>query len=109
MNDAVGNLAVWCSDGQNQMSDDPQSMTRYIYGTAWNRPATLQEITKDHSRPLVGNSRAVGIRLVKDSALNKISFLELIERLKRIQIILRDNQDMSLREKDQKIINLFNT
>jgi hypothetical protein len=109
VNNVVGNLAVWCSDGKNQLPNDPQSATRYIYGTAWNRPATLREITKEHARPLVGNSRGVGIRLVKDGSSTQISPSELIERLRKIQTILKDNGAFSLHEKDEKIINLFNT
>jgi len=108
VNDIVGNLAVWCSDGKNQLPNDPQSVTKYIYGTAWNRPATLQEINKEHFRPLMGNSRGVGIRLIKDVSLKKISLPELIDRLKKIRVILKDNDNFSLREKDEKIINLFN-
>ncbi|OGI74193.1 hypothetical protein A2740_02300 [Candidatus Nomurabacteria bacterium RIFCSPHIGHO2_01_FULL_43_16] len=108
VNNIVGNLAVWCSDGQKLLSNDPQSMTRYIYGTAWDRPATLKEITKYHFRPLVGNSRAVGIRLVKDLSMQKISFIELIARIKKISIILKEKKCFSLHKRDQAILDLFN-
>lgn len=108
INDTVGNLAVWCADGQKQLHDDPQSATRFIYGTAWNRPQTLHEITKDHSRPLIGNSRAVGIRIVKDPTLTQMSFSEVIEQLRKVQVILEEASDLSLHDVDQKIINLFN-
>jgi formylglycine-generating enzyme required for sulfatase activity len=107
INDLVGNLAVWCKDGNDQASLDTQSSTRYIYGTAWNRPATLHEITKGHSRPIVGNSRAVGIRLVRDLNTAPISQTELIDRLQSIPKILNDKSGMPLKDRDQAIIKLI--
>lgn len=107
IHDIIGNLAVWCSDGPKQLPNDPQSSTRYIYGTAWNRPATPREVTKDQSRPLTGNSRAVGIRLVKDSATRAIPFAELADKLQKISPLLQEKKNRPLRERDEAIITLL--
>ena len=107
INDVVGNLAVWCLDGEKHLSGDPQSITRYIYGTSWNRQASLKEITKNHFRPIIGSSRSVGIRLVKDSSTKKITFEELVEKVKNIPVILREKNSLSLCDKDLAIIGLF--
>jgi hypothetical protein len=105
--DVVGNLSVWCSDGPDQKEGDPQSVTKYIYGTAWNRPATTQEMTKGNSRPIVGNSRSVGIRLVQDASTQPMSFEKLVAQIQKIPNILKEHTDKSLRFKDQAIIDLL--
>lgn len=57
----VGNVGMWCADGPEQADDEP--LTRYMYGSAWNSTANVGH---QKARPLSGNSRAVGIRLVRD-------------------------------------------
>ena len=62
----VGNLQVWCLDGPGLRSTQDEPAERFLYGAAWNTPATHAEITRSRSRHLTGCSRGVGIRLVRD-------------------------------------------
>lgn len=63
----VGNLQVWCADGpQGEPSWAP--VTRYLHGAAWNTPGTREEVRRLRSRHLLGASRGVGVRLVRDRA-----------------------------------------
>jgi hypothetical protein len=43
-------------------------VTRWLYGTAWNTPATREAAGQDRSRHILGCSRGVGIRLVRGQA-----------------------------------------
>lgn len=61
----VGNLQVWCADGPATRFDQP--VERWLHGAAWNTTATLDEINRLRSRHLLGASRGVGIRLVRDT------------------------------------------
>ncbi|GIH07169.1 hypothetical protein Rhe02_52360 [Rhizocola hellebori] len=61
---AVGNVQVWCADGPVARFDEPAQ--RWIHGAAWNTPATSTEVNRMRSRHLLGSSRGVGIRLVRD-------------------------------------------
>ncbi|GAA4895784.1 SUMF1/EgtB/PvdO family nonheme iron enzyme [Streptomonospora salina] len=63
----AGNLQVWCCDGPADAGKQAP-VTRYLHGAAWNTPASRQEITRRRSRHLMGASRGVGVRLVRDSA-----------------------------------------
>jgi hypothetical protein len=60
----VGNVQVWCSDGPLARFDQP--VERWIHGAAWNTPATAEEVNRLRSRHLLGASRGIGIRLVRD-------------------------------------------
>lgn len=62
----VGNLQVWCADGPPVQDLGGAPLTRFLYGAAWNTPATWTEIRRLRSRHITGSSRGVGIRLVKD-------------------------------------------
>ncbi|MFE3601335.1 hypothetical protein [Streptomyces sp. NPDC059142] len=62
----VGNLQNWCGDGPD-VSDPGQPRQRYLVGAAWNTPGTPEAIRAPRSRYLLGSSRGVGIRLVRDS------------------------------------------
>jgi len=61
----VGNLQVWCGDGPPALFGQPAQ--RWIHGAAWNTPATADEVNRLRSRHLLGASRGVGIRLVRDA------------------------------------------
>jgi len=63
----VGNVQVWCIDGPTRPPVGDASMTRYLYGAAWNTPATWDDIRAVRARHLVGCSRGVGVRLVCDA------------------------------------------
>jgi formylglycine-generating enzyme required for sulfatase activity len=60
----VGNVQVWCGDGPMARFDQP--VERWIHGAAWNTPATAEEVNRLRSRHLLGASRGIGIRLVRD-------------------------------------------
>jgi hypothetical protein len=77
IHDIVGNLAVWCSDGFSELPS--AGSNRYMFGTAWNREASHQELTKLKARPLPGCSRSVGIRLIRDQD-RKLTAPQLVER-----------------------------
>ncbi|GAA2493905.1 hypothetical protein [Winogradskya humida] len=61
---SVGNLQVWCDDGPLARFGQPAE--RWIHGAAWNTPATAEEVNRLRSRHLLGASRGVGIRLLRD-------------------------------------------
>ncbi|WP_051366672.1 hypothetical protein [Hamadaea tsunoensis] len=60
----VGNVQVWCGDGPPTPHGQP--VQRWIHGAAWNTPATIDEVNRLRSRHLLGASRGVGVRLVRD-------------------------------------------
>jgi Sulfatase-modifying factor enzyme 1 len=60
----VGNVQVWCGDGPPD--DAVRPVQRYLFGAAWNTPDSRAEIARRRSRHLLGSSRGVGIRLVRD-------------------------------------------
>ncbi|MEV4197447.1 MULTISPECIES: hypothetical protein [Micromonospora] len=62
----VGNVQVWCGDGPAATFGQP--VQRWIHGAAWNTPATPQEVNRLRSRHLLGASRGVGVRLVRDAS-----------------------------------------
>lgn len=64
VHDLVGNLQVWCGDGPPATFGQP--VERWIHGAAWNTPATIDEVNRLRSRHLLGASRGIGIRLVRD-------------------------------------------
>ncbi|MBT2405548.1 MULTISPECIES: hypothetical protein [unclassified Streptomyces] len=60
----VGNVQIWCGDGPDQPGSQP--VQRYLLGAAWNTPGTREAVTAIRSRYLLGSSRGVGVRLVRD-------------------------------------------
>ncbi|MEU1403737.1 SUMF1/EgtB/PvdO family nonheme iron enzyme [Streptomyces sp. NPDC005728] len=60
----VGNVQVWCADGPQQPCEQP--VQRYMAGAAWNTPGTWEAVSAVRSRYLLGSSRGVGVRLVRD-------------------------------------------
>ena len=63
----LGNLQVWCSDGPADQKDSAGAAARWLHGIAWNTPATQQAAQQPRSRHILGCSRGVGIRLVRDA------------------------------------------
>ncbi|HET8661280.1 MAG TPA: hypothetical protein VFM55_20065 [Micromonosporaceae bacterium] len=63
---AVGNLQVWCGDGPQPAFGQP--VERWIHGAAWNTPASVDEVSRLRSRHLLGASRGIGIRLIRNTA-----------------------------------------
>ncbi|MEV3853090.1 SUMF1/EgtB/PvdO family nonheme iron enzyme [Streptomyces sp. NPDC050095] len=61
----IGNVQIWCGDGPDQPQSQP--VQRYLFGAAWNTPGTREAVTAVRSRYLLGSSRGVGIRLVRDA------------------------------------------
>ena len=102
----VGNLQVWCADGpRNEPSWAP--VTRYLHGAAWNTPGTREEVSRPRSRHLLGASRGVGVRLVRDRTTG--SGLSLEEIADRLRTWMEDlgQTDRSLREHDQQVISVL--
>jgi Sulfatase-modifying factor enzyme 1 len=64
----VGNLQVWCADGPAAAHGFDGPAARWLYGVAWNTPATPEEARRVRHRHILGCSRGVGIRLVRDGA-----------------------------------------
>ncbi|MFE5860206.1 hypothetical protein ACFQ77_06545 [Streptomyces virginiae] len=60
----VGNVQVWCADGPEATEEEP--LKKYLFGAAWNTPGTKKEIAAVRSRYLMGSSRGVGVRLVRE-------------------------------------------
>ncbi|MFI8008467.1 hypothetical protein [Streptomyces sp. NPDC086010] len=80
----VGNLQIWCGDGPAQNAHRPEQ--RFLFGAAWNTPGSRAAVTEERSRYLLGSSRGVGIRLVRDSATTQATGLgawELAHRVNR--------------------------
>jgi hypothetical protein len=76
----LGNLQVWCSDGPAaDCLGGPAA--RWLSGVAWNTPATREEARRERYRHIMGCSRGVGIRLVRDGTQQPLSIGELAARL----------------------------
>ncbi|MEU6467481.1 SUMF1/EgtB/PvdO family nonheme iron enzyme [Streptomyces sp. NPDC046976] len=60
----VGNVQIWCGDGPDLRPVEP--VRRYLFGAAWNTPGTADAIRAVRSRYLLGSSRGVGVRPVRD-------------------------------------------
>ncbi|MET8623783.1 SUMF1/EgtB/PvdO family nonheme iron enzyme [Kitasatospora sp. NPDC004669] len=79
----VGNVQVWCQDGP-EASGLEFPLRRYLVGAAWNTPATREAVVEERSRYLLGASRGVGVRLVRDPSIraaDEIGAWELAERI----------------------------
>ncbi|WP_328965707.1 hypothetical protein [Streptomyces virginiae] len=80
----VGNLQIWCGDGPDQSEAAP--LERHLFGAAWNTPGTKEEIAAVRSRYLLGSSRGVGVRLVREPdtpAYTALGVFEIAHRLNR--------------------------
>ncbi|MEU9403124.1 SUMF1/EgtB/PvdO family nonheme iron enzyme [Streptomyces sp. NPDC048242] len=78
----VGNVQIWCGDGPALAPGTPAQ--RHLFGAAWNTPGTSDAIGEVRSRYLLGSSRGVGIRPVRDertSASTGLGAWELAHRL----------------------------
>lgn len=77
----AGNLQTWCADGPpaGQLNAGPAA--RWLFGTAWNTPGTAAEMRRPRHRHLLGCSRGVGIRLVRDGTQTPVRARELAARL----------------------------
>jgi formylglycine-generating enzyme required for sulfatase activity len=100
----LGNLQPWCSDGPDAASSG-RPVTRWLYGIAWNTPATREAAQQPRSRHLLGSSRGVGIRLVRDGQ-QPVGAAELARRLGR-WISALDDRSRPLAEIDQQVIRLL--
>ncbi|MEL5954102.1 hypothetical protein AADR41_04850 [Streptomyces sp. CLV115] len=60
----VGNLQIWCGDGPTRSEAEPEQ--RFLFVAAWNTPGTTEAIRAMRSRYLLGSSRGIGVRLVRD-------------------------------------------
>ena len=99
----LGNLQLWCGDGPDTGPDEP--VTRWVYGIAWNTPATREAAEQPRSRHLLGCSRGIGIRLVRDGQ-RPISASELARRLGQ-WITGLDDRSWPLAAIDQPVIRLL--
>ncbi|HJQ08016.1 MAG TPA: SUMF1/EgtB/PvdO family nonheme iron enzyme [Candidatus Saccharimonadales bacterium] len=62
----VGNVQAWCADGPDAAELLAGPAARFMYGIAWNTPATPEELHSQKPRHLTGSSRGLGIQLVRD-------------------------------------------
>jgi hypothetical protein len=98
----VGNLQVWCVDGPSGPPWAPVS--RYLHGAAWNTPGSREEVVRRRSRTLLGASRGVGIRLIRDaSSGSPRSAQEIADRL-RSWLSLLETGGHPLSELDQAVV-----
>jgi hypothetical protein len=98
----VGNLQVWCADGPAEPEWAPVS--RYLHGAAWNTPGSQEEVARRRSRTLLGASRGVGVRLVREvSWCPPRSAHDIADRL-RPWISLLEERKRSLSELDQAVV-----
>lgn len=97
----VGNVQVWCTDGPDMPAQVP--VARWLHGTAWNTPATAEQVHRPRHRHLLGASRGVGIRLVRDGGQRPASAMELAEVL-RAWLTELDRRERSLAELDGALI-----
>ncbi|MFJ8628565.1 SUMF1/EgtB/PvdO family nonheme iron enzyme [Kitasatospora sp. NPDC093550] len=67
----VGNVQVWCQDGPDagEAAGLELPLRRHLVGAAWNTPATREAVAEGRSRFLLGASRGVGVRLVRDPSI----------------------------------------
>jgi formylglycine-generating enzyme required for sulfatase activity len=99
----LGNLQVWCADGPTAGHFPCGPAARWLYGAAWNTPATAEEVGRPRHRHILGCSRGVGIRLVRDGAQHPVGIGELAARLTAWIAILAD-RSRPLAELDQWLI-----
>ena len=101
----VGNLQIWCADGPDQAHEEP--LQRYLFGAAWNTPSTRAAVEEVRSRYLLGSSRGVGVRLVRDDhtrAADELGAWELAERLNRWVSSLHGSSATSAGASDRRLV-----
>ena len=76
---------------------------RWVYGIAWNTPATREAAQQPRWRHILGCSRGVGIRLVRDRIYRPVPAAELASQLAGWISDLGD-RSRPLREIDQQLI-----
>jgi hypothetical protein len=96
----VGNLQIWCADGPDTLQQAPA--TRWLHGAAWNTAATTEQVHRPRSRHLLGASRGVGIRLVRDGNQRQVGPAELTDVL-RTWLTGLDQVDGLLGDVDQAL------
>ncbi|GAA1657399.1 hypothetical protein GCM10009765_03660 [Fodinicola feengrottensis] len=100
----VGNLQTWCGDGPPGGRHQP--VARYLFGAAWNTPAGRTAITAIRSRQLLGGSRGIGLRPVRDTENRTLETAELAGGLWRWIHSLRDRAQ-PLQTLDQTVLDLL--
>lgn len=96
----VGNLQIWCADGPDTVPQAPAA--RWMHGAAWNTPATAEEVRRPRCRHLLGASRGVGIRLVRDGNQRQVGPAELASML-RTWLTSLDRYEGALGDVDQEL------
>jgi formylglycine-generating enzyme required for sulfatase activity len=99
----AGNLQTWCADGPSASQLDGGPAARWLFGAAWNTPATAAEMQRPRHRHLLGCSRGVGIRLVRDGSQVPAGASELAARLAAWITALED-RSQPLAELDERVI-----
>lgn len=103
---AVGNLQIWCGNGPEPRFGQP--VERWIHGAAWNTPASTEEIGRHRSRHLLGASRGVGIRLIRDTPTTGPTVTELAA-LAGAWIDRLDDRDRTLSDLDGEMLRALQT
>ena len=99
----AGNLQTWCGDGPPAgQLDGPAA--RWLFGAAWNTPATATEMQRPRHRHLLGCSRGVGIRLVRDGTQCTVSAAELAQPAGRLDHRAGRTGSRPLAELDERLI-----
>jgi hypothetical protein len=91
MHHPVGNLQIWCTDGPDTMPHAPAA--RWLHGAAWNTPATAEQVHRPRHRHLLGASRGVGIRLVRDGNQRQVGPADLTDVLRAWLTSLNQSDD----------------
>ena len=100
----VGNVQVWCADGPAPPDVGDTPACRFIYGAAWNTPATIAEIRRTRSRHITGCSRGVGIRLIRDGRTAMAEPAAMIAERLRTAFTMLANRDQRLSKIDADFI-----
>jgi Sulfatase-modifying factor enzyme 1 len=103
----LGNLQVWCCDGPSPAERSGGPPGRWLFGVAWNTPATDKEARRPRHRRILGCSRGVGIRLVRDGTQEPVPAADLAARLGRWISSLAD-RGLPLAELDEALIQALN-
>lgn len=100
----VGNLQIWCGDGPTRSETEPEQ--RFLFGAAWNTPGTAEAIRAMRSRYLLGSSRGVGVRLVRDRHTTQATGLGAWELAHRINTWIDGlgAPDVSLGKQDRVLV-----